>query len=294
VERKPSMLNDDELARIKGLLGGNFEVLDQIGKGGQKLAYHIKTDSKKDFVLKIVFVTSDSVERVKREIRAVIVIDHPNVPKVLFTNCNDSTISDNVVWIIEEFISGSNLRQVLATGKRFNLAEVIVFMNTIFSILLKSEENHIVHRDIKPENIMLSSEDVFYLIDFGISRHLDLESLTASNAPFGPCTIGYASSEQLRNMKKDIDIRADLFSLAVVITEMITGVNPYIKDSQNVMQIMKKIDLVPLPAIQIVGDSQYLLSRFLKAMGDNRPSRRPSSVNEAIEIFELIKPTLKY
>jgi len=95
----------------------------------------------------------------------------------------------------------------------------------MFSILIKSEELSIVHRDIKPENILVEPEGNFRLIDLRISRHLDLESITSSNAPIGPHTLGYSASEQFRNRKIDIDIRADFFSLGVVAAEMINSKN---------------------------------------------------------------------
>lgn len=294
MERKISLLGDDELNKIDELLGEKFEEICQIGKGGQKQVYLIRTKSRGDLVLKVVFITSDSMQRLQREVRAALLINHPNVPSVVFTNANDDLKANSIVWIIESYICGNNLREDLKKGKKYSLGEIVLFLDTMFSILKKSEEVHIVHRDIKPENIMVDHSRQFYLIDFGISRHLDLESLTATDAPFGPCTIGYAASEQLRNRKKDIDIRADLFSVAVVVTEMITGSNPYTKDAINILQIVRNIDLLPLPAIHIPGDSQFLLTKFIKAMGDNRPSRRPSSVSEAIDIFRIVKETLIY
>ena len=132
----------------------------------------------------------------------------------------------------------------------------------MLSILDRSEDQNIVHRDIKPENIIIDTNNKFWLIDFGISRHLDLESITASNSPFGPCTIGYSSAEQFRNIKKEIDIRADLFSLGVVAAEMIIGYNPFFYNTNDIIQVIKNIENQPLPLLRISGDSQFLLAKL--------------------------------
>ena len=292
MEQKTDSLSSDQLDEISRKYGEKIEVISLIGKGGQKLVFHIKTPSRNDIVLKTIFVTPDSLERIRREIRAVSIIDHPNVPKIVMTNTDTNIQPNTVIWIIEEYINGKSLRDELNDGQKYALAEIVQFIETMLSVLIKAENNHIVHRDIKPENIMVSQDRKYYLIDFGIARHLDLKSLTATNAPFGPCTIGYSSAEQLRNRKKDIDIRSDLFSLAVVITEMISGSNPYIKGAQNILQIVKNIEQLPLPALQIVGDNQFLFAKLIKCMGDNRPSRRPSTAQEAMDMLIIIKESL--
>lgn len=237
--------------------------------------------------------SGNTMERVKREIRATSLIDHPNVPKILYTNVDNTIDSKEIMWVIEEFIEGDSLRTLLTNGKTFIINEIIVFFETMLSILLKAEKLSIVHRDIKPENIIVGKDNKFWLIDFGISRHLDLESITATESPVGPHTLGYSASEQFRNRKKDIDIRADLFSLGVVAAEMIIGQNPYWEGTRDLLQLIKKIEQQPLPILRIEGDSQYFLARFIKTLGDNRASRRPVNIDSAIRIFNLVKESLK-
>jgi serine/threonine-protein kinase len=83
--------------------------------------------------------------------------------------------------------------------------------------VVAAEAVSIVHRDVKPANIIVDPQGEFWLIDFGVARHLDLDSLTATAAPGGCGTIGYAPAEQCRNDKPDIDARADLFALGVTL-----------------------------------------------------------------------------
>jgi len=265
-----------------------------IGKGGQKQVYSAQMkDNSQSVVFKVMIPSGNMVERVKREVRATVLINHPNIPKILFHNLHDTLIQNDFVWIIEEFVAGDSLRALLKSGKTFNISEMVTFLNTMLSILSKSEQHSIVHRDIKPENIIVGKNGKFWLIDFGISRHLDLESITSSSSPIGPHTLGYSASEQFRNRKKDIDIRADFFSLGVVAAEMIIGQNPYLEGTHDALQLIKKIEQQPLPILRIEGDSQYFLARFIKTLGDNRPSRRPMNTDSAIRIFNLVKDSLK-
>ena len=283
----------DEIDSLIAQVSRNLELRGLIGKGGQKHVYKaIDTDSAADLVFKVLKPNSDTLERVKREISAVDTIGHPSIPKVLETNIDYVTSSDDLIWIVEEFIGGNSLRKILQSGRTFTLQEVVDFLDEMFSILEQSEAHNIVHRDIKPENIILDDHGKFWLIDFGISRHLDLESITVTHAPFGLFTVGYSAAEQFRNRKKEIDIRADLFSLGVVVTEMIQGYNPYLHKATDILQVIKRIEQQPLPALRIKGDDRFLMAKFIKILGDNRLSRRPKSVAEAKTIFELVKTTL--
>ncbi len=290
-------LNNVNIKDFEGKLkkhGIDIEIGELFGRGGQKQVYLATLQPKSlPVVFKIMFPSENTIERVKREIRATTLIDHPNIPRIIHTNVDDSLTAKDVVWIIEDYIEGDSLRKLLHEGKTFSINEILTFFDTMFSILSKSEKLSIVHRDIKPENIMVGKDGVFWLIDFGISRHLDLDSITSSDAPVGPHTLGYSASEQFRNRKKDIDIRADFFSLGVVAAEMIIGQNPYWVGTHDVLQLIKKIEQQPLPILRIEGDSQYFLARFIKTLGDNRSSRRPMDVDSAIRIFELVKESLK-
>jgi hypothetical protein len=75
---------------------------------------------------------------------------------------------------------------------------------------------------------------------------------------------------------------------------MIQGYNPYLHDADNVLQVIKRIEQKPLPALRIGGDEQFMLAKFIKMLGDNRISRRPGSVKEVKKIFELVKSTLRF
>lgn len=285
-----------EVQEIAGLLKDidrNLELAELIGRGGQKQVYkavHRKTGQV--CVFKILEPNVNGIERLRREIRAVTVLSHPNVPKVFASNVDEVCAKGGAFWCIEEFIPGKALRAILESRRKFSINEIILFLETMFSVLTTCEQNRIVHRDIKPENIILDDFGKFWLIDFGISRHLDLTTLTDSGSPFGPCTFGYAASEQFRNRKREIDIRADLFSVGVVAAEMITGQNPYLENTTDLFQLIKKIEQQPLPMLRIEGDNEFMLAKFIKTIGDNRYTRRPGSMREVIELLNIVKCTL--
>jgi len=284
----------DELQDLLTSINPSFQLEKFLGKGGQKIVYRIidKTNGLPRIFKLIKPNDGDYIERVKREVLAANTIDHRNIPSVLYTNVHGVEGLDEPIWIIEECIPGKSLRQVLDEKYSFSIKEIIKFIDTMLSILEKAESVHIVHRDIKPENIMFVDSGEFWLIDFGISRHLDLDSITASEAPFGPCTIGYSAAEQFRNRKRDIDIRADLFSMGVVVAEMITGINPYIKNTKGMLELIKRIENQPLPLLRIEGDKKFLLARYIRTVGDNRLLRRPRSIEEAKNIFTIVKDSL--
>jgi len=289
-------LNEITQEEIKQLIHKtpmNLKLLDPIGKGGQKQVYKAIDQDKDNIVVFKVIKPNLEIERVKREIRAVKRINHKHIPKIYNTNAENIKKSEDIVWIIEEFIEGESLRDALKRKRSFGLGDIVLFIDTMLSILEKSEASNIIHRDIKPGNIIIDTQNKYWLIDFGIARHLDLDSLTESNSPFGPFTIGYSSAEQFRNRKKEIDIRADLFSLGVVVAEIITGYNPYLRDAKDVLQIIKNIENQTLPLLRIEGDSQFLLARFIKTLGDNRISRRPRTAKEAKQLINIDKDTLK-
>ena len=265
--------------------------IERIKGGGQKMVYTAKHLIHGDVVLKEINTTLDALDRTKREIIAVEILGSRNVPKILAHNCEED--QPNPIWLVEQRISGSNLRELLLSGRRFTTPEVVSLLTTLLDIAVQSEQHGLVHRDIKPENIMLDHNGEFWLLDFGIVRHLTLESITATNSPFGLFTVGYASSEQFRNLKSDIDIRSDLFSIGVVCYELIQGENFYLKDSNNdVMRVLKKLESSAIPRSRINGDPQFLLSAFIGLLGDHRRFRRPRTAVEAREILDSIIPTL--
>lgn len=266
--------------------------LKLIEKGGQKEVYSAVHPQFGKVVFKKIKNTGESEDRTRREIRAVALMNSEYIPKIFNHNCS-STNNQPFLWLIEEYIAGNNLRKELISGRNFTLKEVVIFLETLLKVSILAEEKKLIHRDIKPENIILDPQGKFWILDYGIARHLDLTSITPTENPYGLFTIGYSSSEQFRNFKKDIDIRADLFSIGIVAYELIKGNNFYMQDTNgDVFKIIKKLETESLPSLRLEGDERFQLSAFIKLLGDHRRNRRPRSAQEAFDIFTAIKPTL--
>ena len=178
-----------------------------------------------------------------------------------------------------------------ANGK-VPLKMAIEILEALLVTAVELEKNRIVHRDIKPENIIIKKTGGICLLDFGIARHLSMPSLTLTKAHFGPCTPGYAAPEQFRNLKKEIDIRADLFSIGVTIYESISGKNPFIAAGGHPLDALKRTETITPMQFEIPGDTQKQFIGFLSILMDKFPSRRPNSAETALKWFHALRPTL--
>jgi len=192
-----------------------------------------------------------------------------------------------VLWVRERLIRGQNLRGVLAHGP-LSGDQVIRAAMDLLDVLAAAEQLSIVHRDVKPDNVIAAEDGSFWLIDFGLARHLDLASITATGLPFGVGTPGYAPPEQFRNRKPEIDGRADLFGLGVTLYESIEGANPFRANARDNLEILRRTETTALPSITraIVRGGGF--ADLIQAMTRTRPSHRPESVAYAREWLESI------
>jgi eukaryotic-like serine/threonine-protein kinase len=276
-ERRPALNIDD------GWLAQQFpnlSALSRLVQGGQKAVYTAVHPSDGDVVLKIIHPSQDP-ERIRREILAVQKATCPRVPKVLDTGLLRSNVGD-VIWVREQRIVGTPLRTVIPKAP-LGKNDLLRLAIHILEALGDAEKVQIVHRDVKPENIILDSAGNFWLLDFGIARHLDLTSLTGSHSPFGVGTAGYAPPEQFRNRKRDIDARADLFALGVTLYECAAGANPFRTGARDDLEILRNVERMALPPLQLAFDQSGEFAAFVSALTQKRRDYRPTSVTEALQ-----------
>ena len=252
---------EDEIEKqISGI-----KIIDKLNPGSQKDVYKIKSKDYGDCVLKIVKADTD-VDRVIREIEIVTKYDIPNVPKMYDTG-EINLIGNKCIYILEQFIDGNSLRENLIKKHKFNLKEAYTLLETLLITESKLEEYNIVHRDIKPENILMSNNK-YYLIDFGIAKALDMQSLTFVLNTKSPHTPGYGAPELLNYYEnRNIDSRTDLFSIGVVIYECIFGVNPYRTGTeQSYNEIWYKTVTITPERLQIDGDTQQQFMGLIETL----------------------------
>ena len=258
----------------------NLSSLQAIGSGGFKVVYSCHHQSHGSVVLKIIQAGQD-IETIRREIIAVNQVNSTRVPRVLETGSMDIPNVGTCIWFLEKRVSGSTLRQVLANDPLTTTDLLKLGLQTL-EVLAESECAQIVHRDVKPENIMYDNQGEYWLLDFGIARHLTLDSLTATARPFGKFTMGYAPPEQMRNMKSDIDCRADLFALGVTLYESATGANPFVYGARDDLEKIRRVEQMPLPRLSLTFSAASDFASLIEAMTQKRRHHRPDTIADAM------------
>ena len=268
-----------------------FEKIELMARGGQKIVFDGVHNSYGETVIKLYFQLNDP--RSLREIQIEKDLNLSMVPKIYETGTIEYEGTETL-YIIEQKVKGTELRKVLESGKRFSLEEAVTFLEQGLEFIACIENKGIVHRDITPENIIRADDGRIFFLDFGIARILGADSLTRTGAMMGPHTPGYAAPEQFNNLKKEIDSRADIFSLGVVTYECITGKNPFREGSINALEVLQKTETITPVQYSIKGDTQSQFMALLGAMMGKYPSRRPRTAKQAIDWLKVAKKTFVY
>jgi len=251
-----------------------------LSDGGQKLVFSARHPARGEVVLKLIRPNQD-VESVRREILAVQQVASARVPQVLEVGTVPTPIG-NCIWLLEERIPGQSVREILKQQRTLSFDEVARMALHVLEALESAEDASIVHRDVKPDNIIRDLNGQYWLLDFGIARHLTLDSNTFTAAPFGKFTPGYAPREQFRNIKQDIDARTDLFGLGITLYECLSGYNPFVEGVRNVLEILQRTEATALPRLRLTIPGAAEFGDFLEAITQKRRDHRPASISEAL------------
>src|SRR5436309_869474 len=225
-------------------LSGRYRLEARIGSGGMSTVYRaLDVTLEREVAVKLMNreVTSDSdqLERFRREARAVAQLSHPHIVGVI-----DAGEDDGRPYIVFEYIEGETLKERIRRLGRLAIPEAVAYAIEIARALGAAHARHIVHRDVKPQNVLIDEEGSAKVTDFGIARTLDEEGLTADGRVIG--TTDYVSPEQA--LGHHVTGQSDLYSLGIVLYEMLTGEVPFKGDNQ-VAVAMKHVR-EPLPDVQ--------------------------------------------
>jgi eukaryotic-like serine/threonine-protein kinase len=259
--------------------------LAPLSQGGQKCVFSGDHPTEGPVVLKFFHLATDP-DRAVREVQAVQTIQSPRVPRIHEIGTIDGSMG-KMVWVREQRLQGQSLRDRLRGGP-LDPKSVLRLALHISETLVAAEEKHIVHRDVKPDNIFIDQAGNFWLLDFGLARHLDKESLTATGAAFGVGTLGYSPGEQFRNRKEEIDARADLFALGVTLYESLQGKNPFREGARDFAEILRRVESTPLPAITVAVDADGQFRDFVQTMSRTRRDHRPPNAADALKWIQEI------
>lgn len=220
---------------ISKKLDGRYEIQEIIGIGGMAVVYKAydciddRTVAVK--VLKDEYLKNDEFRRrFKNESKAVAVLSHPNIVKVY-----DVSFGDRIQYIVMEYIDGITLKEYIDQQKVLTWKEAVHFTVQILRALSHAHERGIVHRDIKPQNIMMLEDGTIKVTDFGIARFAHSETHTMTDKAIG--SVHYISPEQARG--SITDEKSDVYSVGVMLYEMLTGTLPFEADSAVSVAIMQ-------------------------------------------------------
>lgn len=262
-------------------LDSRYEILEVIGIGGMAVVYraHDAIDDRMVAVkiLKEEFAgNEDFIRRFKNESKAIAVLSHPNIVKVY-----DVSFGDRIQYIVEEYIDGITLKEYLDQQKQIKWKEAIHFTVQILRALQHAHEKGIVHRDIKPQNIMLLQDGTIKVTDFGIARFSRSETRTMTDKAIG--SVHYIAPEQARG--DFTDEKTDLYSVGVMLYEMLTGKLPFEADNAVSVAIMQ-LQSDPKPPRELNPSLPEGLEEItLKAMQKD-PARRYQSAAEMLKDIE--------
>ena len=265
------------------VLSGRYELLEKIGDGGMAVVYKGKDKLLNRFIaVKILRpeFTKDAtfVENFKRESQAAAGLSHPNIVGVY-----DVGREGNINYIVMELIEGDTLNKIIEREAPMDYRKVIDISKQVAQALRIAHKNKIIHRDVKPHNIMITEDGVVKLADFGIARAVNDATLSTGSKIVG--SVHYFSPEQARG--NYVDERSDIYSLGIVMYEMLTGKVPF--DGDNPVTVaLKHINEEIIPPIELEPGIPPALDRCVMKATSKYQTNRYANADELIQELENI------
>ena len=273
-------------------LDGRYSIESLVGVGGMANVYRgtdVKTGNQIAVkVLKDEFLDNEElVRRFKNESKAISILSHPNIVKVY-----DVSVTDKLQYIVMEYVDGITLKEYLKQrGGALTWKETVHFATQVLSALQHAHSKGIIHRDVKPQNIMLLADGSIKMMDFGIARFSRAQSQTVSDKAIG--SVHYISPEQAKGERTDA--RTDIYSVGVMLYEMLSGRLPFDGDgavSIAIMQISEK----PKPLAEIAPKTPAGLRQITEKAMEKDPDKRYQSAQEMLAAIEEFKrnPSIQF
>jgi len=269
------------------LFAHRFEVIEELGKGGMGKVYRV-FDKKveEEVALKLIKpeIASDRdvIDRFRSELKMSRKISHRNVSRM-----HDLGDEEGTYYITMEYVPGEDLRSFIHRSKQLNVGTAVSIAKQVCEGLAEAHHLGVVHRDLKPQNIMLDEDGNARIMDFGIARSLRGKGITGAGVMIG--TPEYMSPEQVEG--KEADQRADIYSLGIILYEMLTGHVPFEGDTPFTIGVKHKSELPRDPRelnVQITPDLGRLILRCL----EKDKSKRYQSANELHADLEKVEQGL--
>ena len=265
-------------------LDGRYEIHELLGVGGMAYVYKAYYNIEKRWVaIKILKEelagNSDFLRRFRNESKAIAVLSHPNIVKVY-----DVSFGDRIQYIVMEYIDGITLKQYIEQQGEIKWREALYFTVQILRALQHAHEKGIIHRDIKPQNIMLLEDGTIKVTDFGIARFSQAETQTMTDKAIG--SVHYIAPEQARGGY--INDKADIYSVGVMLYEMLTGQLPFVADNAVSVAIMQ-MQAEPTPPSRINPSIPKGLEEITMHAMEKNPAQRFPSAADMLEDVERFR-----
>ena len=222
---------------------------------------------------------SDFLRRFRNESKAIAVLSHPNIVKVY-----DVSFGDRIQYIVMEYVDGITLKQYIEQQGEIKWREALYFTVQILQALQHAHERGIIHRDIKPQNIMLLEDGSIKVMDFGIARFTQAETQTMTDKAIG--SVHYIAPEQARG--GHINDKADIYSVGVMLYEMLTGQLPFVADNAVSVAIMQ-MQAEPTPPTRINPSIPKGLEEITMHAMEKNPAQRFPSAADMLEDVERFR-----
>src|SRR6476661_3874572 len=265
-----------ELDIVKEALSAEYDIQEELGRGGMAIVYKAKDKQlEREVAVKVLPFSlafdAEFVERFQREARTAAQLEHPSIIPIYRVGK-----SGRVIFFVMKFLRGGSLSTVLQERKKLTPPEIRRLLVEAGSALGYAAQRGIVHRDIKPDNIMFDEFGQCLLTDFGIAKAASGGRLTGTGMSIG--TPHYMSPEQAR--AQPIDGRSDLYSLGVVAYQSLTGTVPY--DGEDSFSIGYKHITEPVPVPQLITADERRIFEVIKRMLMKDPFDRFQSCEELV------------
>ena len=268
---------------IGTLIRGRYRIEQKIGSGGMSSVYQAFDPTLERWVaIKLMHrdISSDpdQLERFRREARAVAQLNHPHVVTVI-----DAGEDEGAPFIVFEYVEGETLKDRIKRQGRLPVSEAVAYAIEIGRALECAHMHRLVHRDVKPQNVLIDPDGRAKVTDFGIARSLESHGLTATGRVLG--TTDYVSPEQA--LGHEVTPQSDIYSLGVVLFEMLTGEPPFRAESQ-VAVAMKHVR-EPLPDVQrLRPEISAALAAVVERASAKETAHRYETVGEMVHDLEEV------
>ena len=256
----------------------HYKILEKLGEGGMGEVY-LAEDTKLERKVAIKFLPEhltrdkENVERFKREAKAAAALNHPNIVTIY-----EIAEEDNQTFIVMEYIDGESLRTKINKGiSEFD--EVLDILSQICEGVSEAHKADIVHRDIKPENILIDNRGRVKILDFGLAKLKGISKLTKDSSTLG--TVHYMSPEQIQG--QDVDHRSDIWSVGVVLYELLTGEPPFKGDYESAVHYA-----ILNEEPKFLKDIKSKYSFDIEKLLDKEPNKRFQSCREVLRELDNI------